>query len=66
MRPDPLPAKPNTDDVRAREIAVTLTVLESQGLRMALAFGVPDPIPDEITSARHKLLAAERAAGHKV
>jgi hypothetical protein len=36
-----------------------LDPLEVRGLRMALAFGVPDPEPDEIASARAKLEAAE-------
>jgi hypothetical protein len=53
-------------EVLARPIDVDLTVYESKALRMALAFGVPDPIPAEINSARDKLLAAERAAGHDV
>lgn len=46
------------------EIAVTLTVREAQGLRMAVEFGVPHPTPDEITTAMLKLWEAEKAAGH--
>lgn len=42
--------------------AVSLTPEEIRGLRMALRFGVPDPEPDEIRSARVKLEAAEHAA----
>jgi hypothetical protein len=65
--PDPTPqVRQSESDVKRREITVTLTVAESQGLRMGLIFGVPEPTPEEIISARGKLLAAEREAGHDV
>ncbi len=43
--------------------AVSLTPEEIKGLRMALRWGVPDPEPEEIRSARLKLEDAERRAG---
>lgn len=44
------------------EGAVSLTSDEIKGLRMALRFGVPDPEPDEIRSARVKLEQAQARA----
>lgn len=38
---------------------VVLTLNETRGLRMALRFGVPDPEPPEIASARAKLGEAQ-------
>jgi hypothetical protein len=64
--PMSLPDNTNIQAVGDAPIIVALTIRESQGLRMALAFGVPDPEPDEIKAARRKLLAAERSHGHAV
>lgn len=41
------------------KIAVDLTLEEIRGLRMALRWGVPDPEPAEIASARQALETAE-------
>lgn len=59
-------ALPAPEKVAGVVIAPRLTVKESQGLRMAMMFGCPSPLPDELQSAYRKLLEAERGAGHEV
>lgn len=59
-------ALPAPSDVATKVTEPRLTVKESQGLRMAMMFGCPEPMPEELRSAYRKLLEAERVAGHVV
>ena len=43
------------------EANVTLTLEEAKGIRVALIFGVPDPMPAELKSAIDKLGRAQMA-----